>query len=449
MRILVVDDELSNRRTLEVLLKRANHQATSACNGIEALERLQQHKFDLVITDLRMPQMDGMTLLENIKQQYPNTQVIMATAFGSIDTAVEAMRMGAWDFVTKPIKKNELLQRIRKAAEQDQLQQENRQLKSEIAKMRPNWIGQSLSMERITEEAKSVADTNASVFLVGESGTGKSLLAKWIHKTSLRNAGRFIVLNCGAIPENLMESELFGHEKGSFTGANQTKVGRLEQADGGTLFLDEVTEMAPQLQVKLLRVLQDGEFERVGGTQTLRTNMRVIAASNRNVEQAVEEGRLRADLYYRLNVVQLKMPPLRERLDDIPLLVEHFLQVQANKNNRAHKPISDAAMQSLQQWDWPGNVRELENTIERAIVLSKGEAIDLVDLPSHLQGPAPSQQIMHFPIGTSLQEIERHFILATLASVDGDKNRAATLLGITVRTLYRKEAEWREAGWIQ
>jgi two-component system, NtrC family, response regulator HydG len=448
MQILVVDDELSNRRTLEVLLKRAGYTVASASNGQEALVRLKKSNFSVVITDLRMPQMDGMTLLTHIKEQYPMLQVIMATAFGSIDTAVEAMKLGAWDFITKPIKKAELLQRLEKIAERDQLQQENQQLRAEIARIRPNWIGQSLAMERVSEEAQSVADTEASVFLVGSSGTGKSLLARWIHNASHRNNGKFVVLNCGAIPESLMESELFGHEKGSFTGAQHTKLGRLEQANGGTLFLDEVTEMALQLQVKLLRVLQDGEFERVGGTETRRTNMRVIAASNRNLEQAILEGKLRSDLYYRLNVVQIEMPELKKRREDIPLLVEDFLIVQANKNNRPIKPISDAALQSLMQWDWPGNVRELENTIERAIVLSKSDIIDLPDLPKHLQKVSPSDNTMYFPIGTSLEEIERHFILATLASVEGDKNKAASLLGITVRTLYRKEAEWREAGWI-
>ncbi len=449
MHILVVDDEASNRRTLEVLLKRAGHTVSSAENGEVALTQLCEHSYDVVITDLRMPKMDGMTLLGHIKEQYPTVQVILATAFGSIDTAVEAMKLGAWDFITKPIKKNELLQRLAKISERAQLREENTALRAEIAKIRPNWIGQSLAMERVSEEAKSVADTEASVFLVGASGTGKSLLARWIHNASHRNKGKFVVLNCGAIPETLMESELFGHEQGAFTGARHTKIGRLEQANGGTLFLDEVTEMTPQLQVKLLRVLQDGEFERVGGTETKHTNMRVISASNRNLEEAIAQGDFRSDLFYRLNVVQLKMPPLKERRDDIPLLVEHFLKAQALKNHRPIKPISDSALQALMQWDWPGNVRELENTIERAVVLSKTDSIELQNLPQHLHNASPRDNNLLLPIGTSLQDIERHFILATLASVDGDKNRAAELLGITVRTLYRKEAEWREAGWIE
>ena len=245
-----------------------------------------------------------------------------------------------------------------------------------------------------------------------------------------------------------MESELFGHEKGSFTGAIKSKRGRFEQANNGTLFLDEVTEMSPFLQVKLLRVLQEGEFERVGGTKTLRTNMRVIAASNRNLEQAIADGTLREDLYYRLNVVQLTMPDLCTRSGDIPLLVEHFLQTSADKNGRPRKPITDAALQCLHQWDWPGNVRELENTIERAVVLSKNERIDVGDLPKYLYNANPTSGSLHFSVGASLAEVERHVILATLASVDGNKTQAASILGVTVRTLYRKEAEWREAGWI-
>ena len=448
MRILIVDDELSNRRTLEVLLKREGHHVRSASNGIEALQCLQVSPADVVITDLRMPNMNGMELLSQIQEHHPNTNVIMATAFGTIDVAVEAMKLGAWDFITKPIKKASLLQMLRKIIEREQLQQENQLLRAEIAKMRPNWIGQSLVMEQVTEEAKSVADTEASVFLVGSSGTGKSLLARWIHNASPRNGGEFVVVNCGAIPENLMESELFGHEKGSFTGAVKSKRGRFEQANNGTLFLDEVTEMSPFLQVKLLRVLQEGEFERVGGTKTLRTNMRIIAASNRNLEQAIADGILREDLYYRLNVVQLTMPDLYTRSGDIPLLVEHFLQTSADKNGRPRKPITDAALQCLQQWDWPGNVRELENTIERAVVLSKSDRIDVGDLPKHLYNANPTSGTLHFSVGTSLAEIERHVILATLASVSGNKTQAASILGITVRTLYRKEAEWREAGWI-
>ena len=448
MRILVVDDEPSNRRTLEVLLRREGHTVESVSNGLEAMSALQGVRADVIITDLRMPVMDGMELLEKVHELHPDTHVIMATAFGTIDVAVEAMKLGAWDFLTKPIKKTTLLKMLHKIAEREQLEQENQKLRAEIARIRPSWIGQSLVMEQITEEAKSVANTEASVFLVGASGTGKSLLARWIHNASPKNGGEFVVVNCGAIPENLMESELFGHEKGAFTGASRTKKGRIEQANNGTLFLDEVTEMSPLLQVKLLRVLQEGEFERVGGTKTLRSNMRVIAASNRDLQKAIEQGILREDLYYRLNVVQLKMPNLCERGGDIPLLVEYFLEKSATKNNRTSKPISDAALQCLQQWDWPGNVRELENTIERAVVLSKGGVIDVQDLPKHLHNASPSTNTLHFPIGTSLAEVERHLILSTLASVDGNKTQAAAILGVTVRTLYRKEAEWRDAGLI-
>lgn len=444
MHILIVDDEPSNRRTLEVLLSRSGYSVSSASNGREALDTFTTQLPDIILTDLKMPEMDGMTLLQEVKTTHPEIEVIMCTAYGSIDTAVEAMKIGAWNFITKPIKRVELLKMLEKIAIRQELATENQQLRSEIAKIQPDWIGQSPAMQRITEEALSVADSEASVFLTGKSGTGKSLLAKWIHKASPRNRNHFVVLNCGAIPENLMESELFGHEKGAFTGAHNRKIGRLEQANGGTLFLDEVTEMSPQLQVKLLRVLQDGEFERVGGNSTLTTNLRIIAASNRNIPEAIAQGQFREDLFYRLNVIPMHLPPLSERLEDIPLLVEHFLQRQAHKNNRPVKPITKAALHALMHWDWPGNIRELENTIERAVVLSKAPEIDVADLPQQVQNHHPSDNLLHFQIGTPLKDIERAVILATLNEVDGDKHRAAELLGIAVRTLYRKEAEWRE-----
>jgi len=444
MHVLIVDDEPSNRRTLEVLLSRSGYSVASSSNGREALESFSTQIPDIIVTDLKMPEMDGMELLQEVKTTHPEIEVIVCTAYGSIDTAVEAMKIGAWNFITKPIKRVELLKMLEKITVRQELATENQQLRSEIAKIQPDWIGQSPSMQRITEEALSVADSEASVFLTGKSGTGKSLLAKWIHKASPRNRGQFVVLNCGAIPENLMESELFGHEKGAFTGAHNRKIGRLEQANGGTLFLDEVTEMSPQLQVKLLRVLQDGEFERVGGNTTLMTNLRIIAASNRNIPEAIAQGQFREDLYYRLNVIPMHLPPLSERLEDIPLLVEHFLQRQSARNNRPFKPITHAALHALMQWDWPGNIRELENTIERAVVLSKGPEIDIGDLPQQVQHHQPSDNLLHFQIGTPLKDIERAVIVATLQEVDGDKHRAAELLGIAVRTLYRKEAEWRE-----
>ena len=442
--ILVVDDEPSNRRTLKLVLERENHVILEATNGQHALEILNKQSPTLMITDLKMPKLTGMELLKKAKVLHPSMEVIVMTAYGTIDTAVEAMRHGAWDFIAKPIKRGELVRAIHKALQKHSLSEENRALRNELAKTRTKqWIGQSRVMKQLTEEALSVADSEASVFLVGASGTGKSMLARWIHESSPRRNAPFVVLNCGAIPETLLESEMFGHEKGAFTNATQRKQGKFEAAQRGTLFLDEVTEMAPHLQVKLLRVLQDGEFERVGGLKTLMSNVRIIAATNRDPEQAIQEGDLRRDFYYRLNVIQLSLPSLRERPDDIPLLVEHFLRVHATKNSRPFKNATNSVMDILQGWSWPGNVRELENVIERAVVLSKGEVIDVIDLPAHIRNYIPEDRVLRFPIGTPLKEVERRMIETTLALVNGDKNKAADLLGMTVRTLYRREAEWK------
>jgi two-component system, NtrC family, response regulator HydG len=443
--ILVVDDEPSNRRTLRMVLERENHTVLEAQDGQQAFQLLQDHSPQIMITDLKMPNLNGIELLKRAKTQHPSMEVIMMTAYGTIDTAVEAMKLGAWDFITKPIKRGELLRAVQRALKKHSLQEENRALRAELAKTRPsNWIGQSRIMQELTEEVLSVADSEASVFLVGASGTGKSRLARWIHKASPRGKYPFVILNCGAIPESLLESEMFGHEKWAFTGANQRKIGKFEAAHNGTLFLDEVTEMAPHLQVKLLRILQDGEFERVGGVKTITSNVRILAATNRDPSKAITEGILRQDIYYRLNVIQLSLPDLKERQEDIPLLAEHFLQIHSSKNSRPLKNLTKAALHILQAWSWPGNVRELENVIERAVVLSKGEVIDVPDLPAQIRNHIPEDNVLHFPIGTPLKEVERRMIETVLNLVDGDKNKAAELLGMTVRTLYRREAEWKK-----
>jgi len=443
--ILVVDDEPSNRRTLKMVLEKENYTILEADNGKNALSVLKEHAPSLMITDLKMPQINGLELLKEAKKLHPAMEVIVMTAYGTIDAAVEAMKKGAWDFISKPIKRGELVRAVHKALQKQSLMEENRVLRAELAKTQPrNWIGQSRLIKQIIEEALSVADSEASVFLIGASGTGKSMLARWIHDSSPRRNSPFIVLNCGAIPEALMESEMFGHEKGAFTNANQRKIGKFEAANGGTLFLDEVTEMAPHLQVKLLRILQEGQFERVGGLKTLTSNVRILAATNRDPEKAILEGYLRKDIYYRLNVVQLALPPLNKRQDDIPLLAEYFLNFHAQKNNRPFKRLTSSALHILQGWSWPGNVRELENVIERAVVLCKGDAIDVIDLPSHIRNYIPEDKVLHFPLGTPLKEVERRMIETTLSLVDGDKNKAADLLGMTVRTLYRREAEWKK-----
>lgn len=443
--ILVVDDEPSNRRTLRMVLEREGHSVMEAQDGQQAFQILKENAPIIMITDLKMPNLNGIELLKRAKKQHPSMEVILMTAYGTIDTAVEAMKLGAFDFITKPIKRGELLRALQRALQQRSLQEENRALRAELAKTRPsNWIGQSRVMRNLTEEVLSVADSEASIFLVGASGTGKSRLARWIHQASPRSSQPFIVLNCGAIPESLLESEMFGHEKGSFTGANQRKIGKFEAAHNGTLFLDEVTEMAPHLQVKLLRVLQEGEFERVGGVKTISSNVRILAATNRDPKKAINDGILRQDIYYRLNVIQLSLPPLKERQEDIPLLAEHFLQIHSTKNNRPLKNLSKSALLVLQAWSWPGNVRELENVIERAVVLSKESVIDVPDLPAQIRNHIPEDKIFHFPIGTPLKEIERRIIETTLNLVGGDKNKAAEMLGMTVRTLYRREAEWKK-----
>ena len=337
--VLVVDDEEANRLTLERILVREGLDVRHAEDGRQALQRMRDEPPALLLTDLKMPGMDGIELLRAARLVDPNLEVIVMTAYGTVETAVDAMKAGAYDFVTKPLKRSELTRTVRKALEKRALVVENRTLKDRLARAEPNdLIGRSVSMRQLIDEARQVADAQAGVLITGESGTGKGLLARWIHQASPRREGRLITINCGALPESLLESELFGHEAGAFTGALGRKEGRFDLARGGTLFLDEVTEMSPGVQVRLLRVLQDGEYERVGGTQTLKSDARVVAATNRDPEVAVREGRLREDLYYRLNVIRLHLPPLRERPDDVPLLARHFAALHARRTPSSRSP---------------------------------------------------------------------------------------------------------------
>ena len=443
-RVLVVDDEASNRTALERILVREHLEVVHAADGEEALQRLRLDRPHLMLTDFKMPGMTGLELLKLARSVSPSLEVIVMTAYGTVETAVEAMKEGAADFVTKPLRRADIVRAVRKALERRRLVLENQDLREQLARMSPDEVvGRSAPMQALLDEAGQVADSEATVLLTGDSGTGKGRLARWIHEHSPRRDHKMVTVNCGALPENLLESELFGHEAGSFTGATGRREGRFDLAHGGTLFLDEVTEMSPALQVKLLRVLQDGEYERVGGTRTLKADVRILAATNRDPEQAIRDGQLREDLYYRLNVIGLHLPPLRARRDDIPLLAQHFLRIHASRNRREVVAFAPAAVDALAAWTWPGNVRELENAVERAVVLCRGDTIEPSHLPQVVRSAESVPGALSFRVGTPLKEVERAMIENTLSACDGDKSMAARLLGITARTIYRREADWR------
>ena len=441
--VLVVDDQEANRVTLERILRRESWDVSQAENGNKALESIRDSAPDVIVTDLKMPGMNGLELLKAVRTLSPEIEVILVTAFGTVETAVDAMKVGAYDYVTKPLKRTEIVSAVRKALEKKALLQENKLLRAQLEGQQ-SIIGNSSAIRLLLEEIQQVAPSDASVLLLGDSGTGKGLVARSIHKISQRSEKRLVTVNCGAIPEGLIESELFGHEKGAFTGATTRKAGRFELAKGGSLFLDEVTSLSPSIQVKLLRVLQDGEFERVGGTETLQSDVRVIAATNLNIEKEVEEGRFREDLFYRLNVIQLKMPALFERPDDIPLLATHFLDFFSQKNSRQIEGLSPEALDALMAHAWPGNVRELQNAMERAVVLCRGSRIESTDLPPAVRKEHSRQRSLTFTIGTPLRDIEKLMITETMRQCEGDRNLAASLLGITARTIYRREAEWTQ-----
>ncbi len=444
--ILIVDDEEANRLALERIFSREGFDVRVASDGRGALDILREGEVGVALSDLKMPGMTGLELLRAAKQVAPEVQFILVTAYGSVETAVEAMKEGAHDFVTKPLRREQVVLAVRKALEKHELLRENSRLRAQIAQVsRAEMIGQSGAMRALVEEARQVAPSLASVLVTGESGTGKGLLARWMHEMSPRRERRLVTVNCGAIPETLLESELFGYEPGAFTGAQGRKEGRFDLAQGGTLFLDEVTEMPVGVQVKLLRVLQDGEYERLGGTRTLRADVRIVAATNRDPSRAVAEGKLREDLYYRLNVIPLHVPALRDRREDIALLARHFLAVLAARHGRRLLGIDADALAAVERHAWPGNVRELENTIERAVVLARGDTITLADLPAAIRGGTGAAEAgwLTFTVGTPLEQVERRMIEATLRHVNGDRALAANLLGISTRSIYRREAEWR------
>ncbi len=439
--ILVADNDKSIRDSISKVLRKESYEVLLAEDGAVALEILRRQPVHLLLADLRMPGLDGVQLLKATKAMKPETEAILMTAHATVETAVAAMKEGAYDYILKPLKRQEILVAVSHALERQILRTENRHLKEQLEAMQGSSkiIGKSAAMHQVLEMAQQVAQSAATVLIQGETGTGKEIIAQAIHYAGPRKDKPLIKVNCAAIPETLLESELFGYERGAFTGAMTRKPGRFELADGGTLFLDEISELSPQVQVKLLRVLQEGEFERLGATKTTQVDVRIIAATNTDLTLAVTEKCFRADLFYRLNVIQLSLPSLRERREDIPLLVQHFLQVYCEKNQTQLIGISNAAMECLMEYQWPGNVRELENVIEGAVVLAKGEIIGLEDLPRKIahQDPGPARNLV-IPIGTPLAEIERQVIEETLKQSRGDKELAAKLLNISSRTIYRK-----------
>jgi two-component system response regulator HydG len=442
-RILVVDDEVSARSGLEKLLRDAGYDAVTAGDGVEALASFADRPADLVVTDLKMPNMDGMQLLAKLREQSPDVPIIVATAFGDVDSAVSAMRAGAADFITKPIDLDVLLVDIERALQQRDLRSEaehlRRQLRSKNGEGLEGLTGTSPAMQKVYRVARQVAPSKATILITGESGTGKGELAKAIHALSPRAKEPFVSVHCAALPETLLESELFGHERGSFTGAEKRRIGRFEQANGGTLFLDEIGEISPLTQVKLLRVLQEKTFERVGGNEPITVDVRLVAATNRDLAADVRDGRFREDLYYRLNVVHVEMPAIRLRGSDILVLAHHFLRRFSEENHKHVESFSDAARAKILSYRWPGNVRELENAVERAVVLAEGKEIEADDLP--IGGTETSLGAIRIP-GATMAEIERCAILATLEAVGGSTSRAAELLDISVRTIQYRLHEY-------
>jgi len=439
--ILVVDDETAHLETLERLFSKEGHRVWTAEDGDQALEIVRDRPVDLVITDLKMPNTDGMELLKLVGKVRPEAEVILMTAFGTVERAVEGMKQGAYDFVSKPIKRAEILQAANKALEKQALVAENRKLRAELATLKNerSIVGQSPALREALEMVRQVADTDATVLLTGESGTGKELFARMLVELSDRSDEPFVTVNCATLPESILESELFGYEEGAFTGADGAKQGRFEAADGGTVLLDEIGELSPSVQVKLLRVLQEGTFERLGSNETTSVDVRVVAATHVDLEEAMEQGEFREDLYYRLNVVNIHIPPLRHRLEDVPLLAEHFLDEYREKNDRNIEGMSREALEALRDYNWPGNVRELENVIERAVVLDRDGRLDVDDLPEHIvEHDGDNNRFISVPVGTPLDEIERRVLHETLKMTDGNKKLAAKLLGIATRTVYRK-----------
>jgi len=444
---LIVDDEPLVRRSLSELLALSGYVVSSAGDGKEALEMLKTYHADVVITDIKMPQMDGIQLLKQIKNTSSDTPVILMTSYGSIENAVEAMKDGAYDYVTKPIVDDEIKIMIERLIKQRRLQEENIELKEQLSvAQRERFhgiVGKSAAMQKIYTLIEAITNTRTTVIIHGESGTGKRLIAYAIHNCNELERGKpFIEVSCGALTETLLESELFGHVKGAFTGAIKDKPGRFELADGGTIFLDEIDAFSPTLQVKLLRVLQEGEFERVGDSKTIKVDIRVIAATNQKLEELIKQGKFRKDLYYRLNIISIELPPLRNRKMDIPLLVEDFIKKHKKHINKKIEGMSLETISLLTDYDWPGNIRELENVIERATILCKAPVITPSDLPDFLNNPVeirkPSNTTENLKLRNALKHPEKNLILKALETTNGNRNETSKILGINRTTLYKK-----------
>jgi len=449
-RVLIVEDDREMCRFLSELLAEEGYDAEAVHDGAAALERHKQTGFDLTITDLMMPGMKGQELVRRLREVDPDTLVLVITAFGSIESAVETMRAGAFNYLTKPFRTDEILLQVSRALEARGLRKELQRLRKEVRSHYglENIVGTSAKMKRVFETVAQISDAPANVLIVGESGTGKELVARAIHYSSSRCRGPFLPVNCAAIPETLLESELFGYLRGAFTDAKKDRKGLFREASGGTLFLDEISETALNLQAKLLRVIEDKEVRPLGATKGERVDVRIIAASNRDLDQLVGEGRFRQDLFYRLNVIRIDLPPLRERPEDIPLLIEHFVQKFADRTKRKVAGLTEEALSALSGYPWPGNVRELEHAIERALLLGKGERIEVRDLPPQLLARSNGQISLDQALSKhyTIKDLEREYVKRVLEATAGNKTEAATILGVDRTTLYRKLEEAKEKG---
>lgn len=441
--ILVVDDEKNIREGLKISLLKDEHKVFLASDGLEALKIMEDVDIDVIIADLKMPNMDGAELLKKIFKDYFNVPVIILTGHGTIENAVELMREGAYDFLTKPPDLEKLSLIIERAISKRQLIIENRALQNKIKRNElGKIIGKSEKMLKVFEKIELIAPTKASVLIQGENGVGKEVVANLIYEFSTRKENPFIKVHCAALSESLLESELFGHEKGAFTGAIKTKKGRFELADSGTIFLDEIGEISSNIQLKLLRVIQERSFERVGGEETISTDVRIISATNLDLKKEVEKGNFREDLYYRLNVIQIDVPPLRSRKEDIPLFISNFITEFSKENHKIIKEITSKAKTALINYEWPGNVRELRNVLESVVVLSKNQIIDIDDLPPYIADYEDSNKILKIEIPSTLEQIEKNAIISTLKTTNGNKSKASELLGITRKTLQNKIADY-------